>query len=324
MTITDRQEAYKPFLYENYFDYYKTALATVWRPETVNMAQDMFDFTHKSTKVEKHVIKSILKTFTILEIHISDYWSDRVCKMFPRHEIVASARAFAFQEAIHAQAYDWLNSSLGIDNYSEFLGDSVALKKIGQFIGTPNNLVSLAVFSGAGEGVSLFASFSILLSMSLNGRYKGLAQIISWSVREEVLHSQMGCELFRDLVSEKGISDEDKASVYQGFKEVVANEFAQIDQIFEIGELDNVKSKNLKDYVLYRANNRLATLGLEPQFEPTGQYKAIKDWFEPMVLGQSDNDFFSTAAEGGNYAAILSQSFNDYDYTQTPLKRWDI
>lgn len=322
--ITEKPQTYKPFHYSQFFDYYKTALSTVWRPETVDMGEDINDFIHKSTEVERHVIKSILKTFTIMETHIGDYWTDRVCSMFPRYEIVAAARAFGFFEAIHAQAYDWLNSSLGLEEYEAFLGDPVAMKKIGHFINQPNNTISLAIFSGAGEGVSLFSSFAVLLSLSLDGRYKGLQQIISWSVRDEALHSDMGCELFCTYVKEVGLEPHVEEYIYQGFQEAIINEFSFIDQIFSLGQLNNINSEDLKDYMLYRANNRLKKLGLKELFEPSGCYNRIREWFEPLAFGQADQDFFSTPVEGGNYSAILSQDYSTYDYSTTKVKDWNL
>jgi ribonucleoside-diphosphate reductase beta chain len=313
--IMQPRVAYKPFSYPQYFEYYKRAVSTVWRVETVDMNSDIKDYLIRSTEDEKEIIAGILRGFTILETHIGDYWSDRVCTMFPKHEIVAAARANAFFECIHAQAYAHLNDSLGLDDYEAFLTDPATRKKIEFFVDHPNDLISLAIFSGAGEGVSLFSSFTVLLSLSRDSRYKGLAQIISWSVRDENEHSEMGCELFRDLVKERGITTEEIEGIYSGFNTVLENEFDFINQIFEGRVLDNLRIEELKDYMYIRANNRLEALGLEAKYEVSGEGYNLREWFENECLGQSSNDFFWQSLSGDNYTSLLSQDFMNHNYS---------
>ena len=314
-TIQQYREVYKPFEYPQYFEYFKEALSTVWRVETVDMNSDIKDFLVRSSQDEKDIIQGILRGFTILETHIGDYWSDKVTKIFPKHEIVGAARAFAFFEVIHAQAYAHLSDSLGLNEYDAFLGDPVIQKKIGQFINHPNDLVSLAVFSGAGEGVSLFSSFAVLLSLSRDSRYKGLAQIISWSARDEASHSNMGCLLARQLIEERGITEEEVDLIVKGFDTVLENEFTFIDQIFEGRKLDYLEPEDLKDYMRIRANNRLEAIGVECiLYEVKGNGYNVKTWFENEVFGQSSNDFFWQSLSGENYTSLVSQDFGSFNY----------
>ena len=147
-----------------------------------------------------------------------------------------------------------------------------------------------------------------------------MAQIISWSVRDEHEHSQMGCELFRDLVSERGMNEEEESLIYSGFDTVLNNEFAFIDQIFDGRILDNLRVEELKDYMLIRANNRLEALGLDPKYSIAGDGYIIKEWFENEVFGQSSNDFFWQSLSGDNYTSLLSQDFKNHDYTIVDTK----
>ena len=71
--------------------------------------------------------------------------------------------------------------------------------------GTPNwheRAKSLAIFSAFTEGVNLFSSFAVLLSFKLENKLKGVGQIVEWSVRDESLHSDAGCWLFRTMMEE--------------------------------------------------------------------------------------------------------------------------
>ena len=320
--IQQYRAAYKPFSHPKYFEYFKEAVATVWRVETVDMSSDIKDYLVRSTEDERAIIAGILRGFTILETHIGNYWSDKVTKIFPKHEIVAAARANAFFEVIHSQAYAHLNDSLGLDEYEAFLTDPTTKKKIDYFIDHPDDLVSLAIFSGAGEGVSLFASFTVLLALSRDGRFKGLAQIISWSAIDEKSHSDMGCELFKDLVKERGITREEEQAIYDGFSTVLQNEFDFIDQIFDFGdrELTYLTDEELRDYMYIRANNRLKALGLKEIYYSNGKGQRVKEWFELEVMGQSSNDFFWQSLDGGNYTALMRQDFINHDYSIVNLE----
>ena len=167
------------FDYPEFYEQYEATVASVWRHQEVAMEGDLRDWQFNSTPDERAVIAGILKGFVSAELGIGCYWANDVCRIFPKPEIQAMARAFSFFETIHAAAYSYLNDVLGLNEYEEFINDPIACSKIDTFFQKYPDKVSLAVFSGAGEGVSLFSSFAVLLSFNKDGRYKGLAQIIS-------------------------------------------------------------------------------------------------------------------------------------------------
>ncbi len=104
------------------------------------------------------------------------------------------------------------NVTLGLENFAEFLEDESTMAKIenlmvvrDSFEGEKNLheiAKSLAIFSAFTEGVNLFSSFAVLLSFKLRNKLKGVGQIVEWSIRDESMHSEAGCWLFRTLLSE--------------------------------------------------------------------------------------------------------------------------
>ena len=303
--------------YPEFFEYYQSALASVWRPEEVPMASDVTDWNQNLSQSERDLIAGVLRGFTVAEMGISEYWGDTVTKLFKKPEILSMARAFSFFEQIHAQAYNHLSDTLGINDFEAFLADPAAQKKVERFFTScGSEKVSLAVFSGAGEGVSLFASFAILLAFNKTGRMKGLAQIISWSVSDEQNHSNGGSALFRELVKEQGITSGEIAEIKAGFDSIIENEYSFLDNIF--GTIDNtsipISLPNLKSYIKSRANDRLKTLEL-PQLcysmtaEEISSSRSISSWFDPMVKGQTNTDFFAMSKDGGGYVAKPTQDF---------------
>jgi ribonucleoside-diphosphate reductase beta chain len=311
MSIQEYRQAYKTeqgFEYPFFFEQYQKALASVWRPQEVSLESDIRDWQNASDS-EREVVAGILRGFTQFECHVSDYWSN-IPTWFPKHEIAAVARMFSLSEIVHSEAYNLLSDTLGINEFEAFLGDPTAQAKIGYFLNEKSTKESLAIFSGAGEGVSLFSSFSVLLSLNLTGRYKGLAQLISWSINDEQQHSDTGIQLFRELTKEDPITDSEEKTILEGFDAVIENEFAFIKKIFNGKTLNTINQEDLRAFILYRANNRLEKLGLLPKYiYKHERANNIKKWFEPLAAGATSTDFFAQSKDGSNYISKPTQDF---------------
>jgi ribonucleoside-diphosphate reductase beta chain len=323
MRITEPRHAYKlngSFEYPEYFDIYKKARRSIWSPEEVQFAGDIRDW-QLSSEDTREIVGGILRGFTQLECHVRDYWL-RIPEWFPKHEIAAVACEFSASESTHAWAYNFLSENLGLDEFEAFLGDPVARQKIDYFLENRNRKESLAIFSGAAEGVSLFSSFAILLSLNLSGRFKGLSQIISWSALDEGLHSTVGSMLFRELCKEHPLTASEELNIIEGFRQVIHNEFTFIDQIFEGRNLpsgygrDNFSKEDFKNFSLQRANDRLANLEINSFRWPYDSTSAsrISDWFYPLIKGNTSTDFFSQSKDGALYVAKPSQDFRSVDF----------
>lgn len=312
------------FEFPEFYDYYERTVASVWRHQEVAMEGDLRDWQFNSTPDERAVIAGILKGFVSAELGIGCYWADKVCSIFPKPEIQAMARAFSFFETIHAAAYSYLNDVLGLKEYEEFINDPVACSKIDTFFQNYDDKVSLAVFSGAGEGVSLFSSFAVLLSFNKDGRYKGLAQIISWSAIDEQIHSEAGCQLFKRLIEETGLTEAEEQAIYEGFRLVIKKEFSFIDHIFNSAHIASIDADELKAYITNRANERLLTLGLQQIFhlstEELSKAKSISAWFDPTIKGASNSDFFAQSKSGDNYVAKPTQDYMSVDLSTLDLE----
>ena len=118
-SITAYRERYKPFECDWAWEKYKAGVMSMWTPEEVSMSSDVIDWSQESSD-NKRLIGGILRAFTLIECHVSCYWSDRVCQLFPKHEIVAMARLFSSQEVIHSWAYAHLSDTLGLDEWAEY------------------------------------------------------------------------------------------------------------------------------------------------------------------------------------------------------------
>ena len=212
MSLLEERVVYKPFEYPKAFDYWLKQQQAHWLHTEVPMSQDVTDWKSNLKDHEKNVVGQILKGFAQTETIVNDYWSTLVTKWFRKPEVIMMGTTLGSSETIHAEAYSLLNEQLGLDDFAEFLEDETTMAKIEALMqvrdnhdGTPNwheRAKSLAIFSAFTEGVNLFSSFAVLLSFKMRNKLKGVGQIVEWSVRDESLHSEAGCWLFRTLMKE--------------------------------------------------------------------------------------------------------------------------
>jgi ribonucleoside-diphosphate reductase beta chain len=304
LSIFLRRTEYGPFEYQKAYEYWFKQQSAHWLHSEINLSTDLQDWNSgKLTTSEKQVIGQILKGFTQAEIVINDYWSRRVTKFFCKPEIIMMANAFSNMETIHAVSYALLNETLGLDNYKEFIQDPTTKAKLENLINTPNKsksdiLKSLAVFSAFAEGVSLFSSFIILLNFSRFNKLKGTSQIIKFSVRDESLHSEAGCWLFREAIKENPelFNDDMKKHIYEAARVTIQLEDDFIDKAFELGPIEGLDPKDLKMYLRFRANAKLNDLGLKNNWKNIDMeaVERITSWSDILMSGITQDDFFAT------------------------------
>ena len=299
--ITEPRIFYKPFEYQEAFNFYKDQHRVHWLADEVPLASDLNDWKLKLTESEKNLIGNILKSFAQTEVHVNDYWSTKVSLWFPKPEIQAMARVFADFESIHAEAYARLNEELGLDNFQAFLEDETSKAKIDRLIEVPGNdieekALSLAIFSAFTEGVNLFSSFAILMSFQLRNLMKGTGQIVEWSVRDESLHSKAGCWLFKKLLEEQPELDtaEMRSNVAEACRLSVQLEFDFIDKAFEMGDIEGLNIEQLKTFIKARANEKMVELGYNAIFNDIDPNLLKQmEWFGHLTSGKTHQDFFA-------------------------------
>jgi len=299
--ITEPRIYYKPFEYQEAFEFYKNQHRAHWLADEVPLASDLNDWKLKLNESEKNLIGNILKSFAQTEVHVNDYWSTKVSVWFPKPEIQAMARVFADFESIHAEAYARLNEELGLDDFKAFMEDETSKNKIERLIEVPGNTieeqaVSLAIFSAFTEGVNLFSSFAVLMSFQLRNLMKGTGQIVEWSVRDESLHSKAGCWLFRTLLKEQPLLDtfELKNKIVEACELSVKLEFDFIEKAFEMGDIEGLNKDQLKAFIKARANEKLIELGYNAIYNDIDPNLLKQmDWFGHLTSGKTHQDFFA-------------------------------
>jgi ribonucleoside-diphosphate reductase beta chain len=321
MGLFDERIAYKPFEYPEYYTegWLKQAQA-FWLHTEIPMSGDVKDWNESLTVKEKHLVGNILLGFAQTECAVSDYWTQKVVSWFPKHEIQQMAMMFGSQETVHAVAYSYLNETLKLEDYEAFLHEPATADRFDNLVAYDGNSpvgigTSLAIFSAFAEGVSLYSAFAVLYSFQLRNLLKGIGQQMKWSVRDESLHSKMGCRLFKHMCDEDdSLLESCSEDVYLAAKTMVSLEEKYIDKMFEMGDLENLKSYDLKQFIRKRTNEKLIELGYTDKrklFKYDVERAANLDWFYHLTGGHTHTDFFairptdySKANEGEDFEDI--------------------
>lgn len=305
MSILTPRATYAPFEYPQAYQYWELQQQSHWLHSEINMSSDINDWKMNLNETEKHVIGHILKGFTQSEVFIQEYWGQNVAKWMKKPEIQMMASTFSAFESIHAVSYAYLNQSLGLEDFEAFLYEPTAKAKIDRLITTKGKSKeeiarSLAVFSAFNEGVSLFSSFAILLNFSRFNKMKGVGQIIAFSIKDESLHSDAGCWLFRTLISEfpEIWTDDLKKEIYDAARLTVELEDNFIDKAFEYGSIEGLDAKDMKNFIRFRANTKLEDLGLKKNWKNIDKDSLERmGWFDVLSSGTAHSDFFASRVD---------------------------
>ena len=287
-----------PIQHDDLWEWYKKQQACIWTAEEVDLSEDVTDWKmNKITQVEKDYITNILRLFTQSDVQVGENYHELLIPKFKNNEVRNMLSSFAGREAVHQRAYALLNDTLGLPDedfhmfleYSE-MADKIDFMKQGDINSHTGLALSLAqsVFN---EGLSVFASFVMLLNFQRFGKMKGMGTVVEWSIRDETLHVQGNAKLFREFCQEKPriVNDELKSKIYQMAKDVVKLEDRFIKLAFDGMEMEGLTEEDVKQYIRHIADRRLLQLGMKPKF-------GVKDnplpWLDWVLNGASHDNFF--------------------------------
>ena len=309
MSLLEANPVYKPFRYPWAYDAWLMQQRVHWLPEEVPLADDVKDWHNKMTAEERNLLTQIFRFFTQSDIEVANCYMKQYSRVFEPTEVQMMLSAFSNMETVHIAAYSHLLDTIGMPEteYQAFLHYKEMKDKVDYLhkfdVSTKENVAqTLAVFGAFTEGLQLFASFAILMNFPRFNKMKGMGQIISWSVRDESLHTESIIKLFRTFISEHPEiwTEEFKRSLYVTCSEMVEHEDAFIDLAFELGGVEGLAGSEVKQYIRYIADRRLTQLGLQPIYRLE---KNPLPWMDEMLNGMEHTNFFENRSTEYSKAA---------------------
>ena len=266
-------ETYKPFHYPWAVDLAKKHEEIHWIEDEAELSEDVQDWKTKLSAAEKEFITHVLRLFTQSDVQVGENYHELLIPKFKNNEVRNMLSSFAAREAVHQRAYALLNDTLGLpdEDFHKFLdykamADKIDFMKEGNVTSHTGLALALAqsVFN---EGMSVFASFVMLLNFQRFGKMKGMATIVEWSIRDETIHVQGNAKLFRTFCEEhpRVVNDELKSKIYKMARNAVKLEDKFIDLAFDGNEVQGLTKQEVRDYIRHIADRRLLQLGLKPE-----------------------------------------------------------
>jgi ribonucleoside-diphosphate reductase beta chain len=166
--------------------------------------------------------------------------------------------------------------------------------------------------------MSLFASFAMLLNFPRFNKMKGMGQIVSWSVRDESLHCEGVIRLFHEWNRETGaMTPAVRDDIIDVAKTMVQLEENFVDLAFGLGEIEGMGPNDIKAYIRYIADWRLAQLKLPTVF---GCFEARDGGYEARVAHPLP--WLQEILNGVEFANFFEQRATEYSKAAT-RGRWD-
>ncbi|KAI0375751.1 beta subunit of ribonucleotide reductase [Pilatotrama ljubarskyi] len=209
LTETTRRFVLFPIQYNEIWQMYKSAQASFWTVEEIDLSHDLMDWHYKLNPNERHFISYVLAFFAASDGIVNENLVER----FSNEVQAAEARCFyGFQimiENVHSETY-----SLLIDTYIKdpaertFLFDAIetipCIKKKAdwalRWIADERSVFAerLVAFAAV-EGVFFSGSFAAIFWLKKRGLMPGLTFSNELISRDEGMHTDFACLLFHHL-----------------------------------------------------------------------------------------------------------------------------
>lgn len=297
MTVLEESKAYKPFAYPWAVELTKKHEEIHWVEDEAELSEDVQDWRTKLSDQEKDFIENILRLFTQSDVQVGSNYHEFLIPKMKNNEVRNMLASFANREGVHQRAYALLNDTLGLpeEDFHKFIEYKEMADKL-DFM-ADSNITSLSGLALAlaqsvfNEGMSLFASFVMLLNFQRFGKMKGMGTIVEWSIRDETLHVQGNAKLFRTLCEEhpRIVNDELKSKIYQMARNAVKLEDRFIALAYKDNKVEGLDEEEVKAYIRHIADRRLLQLGLKAKFKAKENPLPWLDW---VLNGVSHDNFF--------------------------------
>lgn len=273
-----------------------------WVHSKWDFKADVNDFNNVLTKQEQSVVENTLLSIAQIEVKVKTFWG-KLFNMFPVPEINSVGATFAESEVRHERAYRALLEHLNLVDKFNKIDDIPAIKNrmayLEKHLGDTDDfqkyVIAITLFTLIIENSSLFAQFGAMKIINKERNVlKDIDNVIIDTTKEENIHALFGVSLIKIL------QDEYPDLFPDNYEELVKGaciksyeaECGIIDFIFEDGELEYLKKKDLQTYVKYRLNYSLELMNMTPIFEVNDEILSKFEFFEVEQDSTIHVDFF--------------------------------
>ncbi|MEI7036821.1 ribonucleotide-diphosphate reductase subunit beta [Fulvimonas yonginensis] len=279
----------RPMRYPAFYEMYRAAIRNTWTVDEVDFAPDLNDLHGSMNDAERHLIRRLVAFFATGDTIVAN---NLVLNLY-QHVNAPEARMYLarqlYEEALHVQFYLTLLDTY-IPDPAERHQAFAAIETIpsihakGAFcfkwIDSIQNLrrletreqrrqflLNLICFAACIEGLFFYAAFAYVYYLRSRGLLHGLASGTNWVFRDESAHMAFAFEVVRTVRAEEPelFDAALRAQVEQMLEEAIACE-TQFAQDVLAGGVAGLSVKDMRQYLEYCADQRLAQLGLPRKY----------------------------------------------------------
>lgn len=321
-SISREMEAEEPLLMENpnrfvlfpiqhhkIWEMYKKAEASFWTAEEIDLTQDLKHWEGLNSD-EKHFIQHVLAFFAASDGIVLENLASRFTKEIGYPE----ARCFyGFQlmiENIHSEVY-----SLLLDTYVKDVAEknrlfnaietipAVTKKAAWAMKWIYNDEASFAqrlLGFACVEGIFFSGSFCAIFWLKKRGKMPGLTFSNELISRDEGLHTDFACLLYREHLKHKLSQDEAQKIVNDAL--LIEDEF--INSALPV-QLLSMNAAHMSQYIRYVADRLLLSLGYEKLYNAENPF----EWME-LISMQGVTNFFERKVSEYSKAGVMAKGLN--------------
>jgi ribonucleoside-diphosphate reductase beta chain len=313
----------RPMRYPAFYEMYRAAIRNTWTVEEIDFQIDLGHLRQRMTPAERHLIERLVAFFATGDTIVAN---NLVISLY-RHSNAPEARMYLsrqlFEEALHIQFYLTL-----LDNYvpdavrraqafaaienipsirrkarfcQRWMDEVADLGRLNSVTDRRRFLLNLTCFASCIEGLFFFGAFAYVYFLRSRGLLPGLAAGTSWVFRDESAHMAFAFEVIATVRREEPhlFDDEWAGQVRAMIEEAVECEAQFADDVLS-GGVVGLTRREMRQYLEYVADQRLATLGLGRIFESRNPFpfmelqdvQELTNFFERRVSA------YQTAVQG--------------------------
>ena len=320
----------------------ETARGFFWQPEEISLTKDANDFKDASDAV-KHIFTSNLLRQTALDSLQGRAPSQVFMPVVSLPELEALIYNWSFFETnIHSKSYshiirniynvpkevfntihdtqEIIDMASSVGKYYEDLHRINCAKALGQPVEEIEHVRAIWMALHASYALEAFrfmVSFATSLAMVENKIFIGNGNIISLILQDELLHKGWTAYIINQVIKDDSrfasIKQECEGEVYQLYADVIREEKAWADYLFNKGPVIGLNANVLKDFVDYTAVGALKEIGIK--YQDNSPKSTPIPWFTKHV-DTSKKQSALQETESTNY--VLGVMGEQLDYDQLP------
>lgn len=304
-----------PIRFDDLWQYYKKAEGSFWTAEEIDLVADLYDWNNKLNDDERHFIKHVLAFFAASDGIVNE----NLAENFVREVQYTEAKFFyGFQimmENIHSETYSLLiDTYIRDDKEKDGLFRAIdtldcvskkanwALKWI-----ESESFAERIIAFAAVEGIFFSGSFCSIFWLKKRGLMPGLAFSNELISRDEGLHCDFACHLYRHHIINKVPTER----IRQIITEAVEIEKEFVCDALPV-RLIGMNADMMSQYIEFVADRLLGELGVEKYYNSSNPF----DFMEYISMETKTNFFEKRVAEYRKAGRRLNQSASNTDAGQ--------